>query len=341
MSNSILDTFKLDSSLFSAIAENIDTLQSTARTQALKVDKPVQFTGTINGVKVPAEVVLRSASLKRLSVLKHLSPNTSPNMAKKESLLVTGVMNPVQLDVFVTIDGVKMSLVDLFYSFVGNDVDRSQFETSLNSMGLKFNSEMPLFFQQFGASEQGIRHAIETFKQAGAVSVFENIDQEKRGRILGAYEHKNGVPMTSFELGTTDRKYSKTEQGFLNLVDAAVESFQRVYSLRLQAKVLEEKISDLPQAKVKEAEIQKDLLIKLSRQWASNWAGSQERIIVETNGTKTPQGIYDPVNAPCGRFSLVVNGSEVACDLWSNSVRSEQGNATSVVTKTESEEDPF
>jgi hypothetical protein len=62
-------------------------------------------------------------------------------------------------------------------------------------------------------------------------------------------------------------------------------------------------------------------LIQLSRQWVSNWSGSQQRIVVAPSGAKEPQDIYDPVNAPCGRFTLVVNGSEVACDLWSNSAR--------------------
>jgi hypothetical protein len=342
MSNqSILDTFKVDKNLFSAIAENLTNLQSTSRTQSLRINKPVQFTGSINGIEVPAEVTLRSASLKRISILKHKSPNSAPGAEDKESLLVTGVMNPVKLDVSVIVNGTKMSLTDVLYEFLGESTSRDEFNSSMSSMGMNFDGEMPLFWQQFGASDAGIRHTLDAFKAAGAISVFDSIPETKRGRILGVYEHKEGVPMTSFELGTNNREMSRTGQGFINLVDAAFDTFQRVYKLRLEAHILSQKISDLPQAKVKEATAHKNELMKLSRQWASNWAGSQQRILVEKNSlTKTPQNMYDPVNAPCGRFTLVVNGSEIPCDLWSNSVRSEQ-NLTTNNSDADLKEDPF
>lgn len=331
--SSILNKFGLSGDLFSAIAENIDNLQSTARTQSLTVGKTVKFTGTINGVEVPAEVTLREANLSRLSVLRQSSPYTG-----KEYLLVTGVMNPVKLDISVTIEGKTMSLVDLLHEFVGDSVERSKFEESLAAMGMNYSAGMPLFFQQFGAHEEGIKHAISAFKAAGAIDVTTAI--ENPGRIVAAYQHQSGVPVTSFELGTTDREKSRTNQGFLNLVDASISTFQRVYQLRLEAHSLGQKISDLPQAKVKEAEEKRKELLALSRQWVSNWSGSQERIKVEKNGAKTPQNIFDPVNAPCGRFSLAVQGEVIACDLWSNSARAEQ---TSVVTtvEVENEEDPF
>jgi len=330
--SSILNKFGLSNDLFSAIAENIDNLQSTARTQSLTVGKTVKFTGSVNGIEVPAEVTLREANLSRLSVLRQSSPYTG-----KEYLLVTGVMNPVKLDISVNIDGNTMSLVDLLHAFVGDSVERSKFEESLAAMGMNYSAGMPLFFQQFGAHEEGIKHAINAFKAAGAIDVTSAI--ENPGRIVAAYQHQSGVPLTSFELGTTDREKSRTNQGFLNLVDASVSTFQRVYQLRLEAHSLGQKISDLPQAKVKEAEEKRKELLALSRQWVSNWSGSQERIKVEKNGSKTPQNIFDPVNAPCGRFSLAVQGEVIACDLWSNSARAEQ---TSVVVEAiENEEDPF
>jgi hypothetical protein len=330
--SSILNKFGLSNDLFSAIAENIDNLQSTARTQSLTVGKTVKFTGSVNGIEVPAEVTLREANLSRLSVLRQSSPYTG-----KEYLLVTGVMNPVKLDISVNIDGNTMSLVDLLHAFVGDSVERSKFEESLAAMGMNYSAGMPLFFQQFGAHEEGIKHAINAFKAAGAIDVTSSI--ENPGRIVAAYQHQSGVPLTSFELGTTDREKSRTNQGFLNLVDASVSTFQRVYQLRLEAHSLGQKISDLPQAKVKEAEEKRKELLALSRQWVSNWSGSQERIKVEKNGSKTPQNIFDPVNAPCGRFSLAVQGEVIACDLWSNSARAEQ---TSVIVEAiENEEDPF
>lgn len=331
-----INKFNLDSSLFEQIADNIDVLQSTARTQMLSVGKKVNFKGSINGVEIPASVVLREAALSRISVLRQKSPYTG-----KEYFLVTGVMNPVKLDLSVTLDGQEMSIVDLLYKLVtdgGKTVDRDKFEkTHLSGLGLNFANGMPLFFHQFGANEDGFKHAINAFKAAGAVDVTGRI--ENPGRIAAAYQHKTGVPMTAFELGTTDRTKSRTGQGFQNLVDAAFDTYQRVTALRLQANVIESKMTDLPQAKIKEATEKKDKLMQLSRQWVSNWAGSQQRITVTPSGAKEKQDIYDPVNAPCGRFSLVVNGEEVACDLWSNSAQA--NNAAPTAGAAVDSEDPF
>jgi hypothetical protein len=316
MSN-ILDKFQLDGSLFDAIALNIDDLQSNSQTRVLTVGKTVNMKGSINGVEVPAEITLREASLSRLSILEQKSPYTG-----KDYYLVTGVMNPVKMDIALTVDGEKISLEDLMYKFVtakNETVDRQKFNDSLIAMGMNFNSAMPLFFQQFGANEEGFRHAIEAFKSAGAVDVTGRISNP--GRIVAAYQHKTGVPLTSFEVGTTDRSKSRTNQGFLNFVDASVDTFQRVYGLRLQAHLLGQKTEGLSQAKIATAEEKRQKLLQLSRQWVSNWSGSQQRIVVSPSGAKEGQDIYDPVNAPCGRFTMVVNGSEVACDLWSNSAR--------------------
>lgn len=334
---STLSKFNLDGGLFEQIAENIDSLQSTARTQMLTIGKKVNFKGSINGVEVPASVTLREANLSRISVLRQASPYTG-----KEYYLVTGVMNPVKMDLMVTIDGEEISIVDLLHRFVeqsGKTVDRDKFVTSLKGLGMNFIDGLPLFWHQFGAAEDGFRHAIDAFKAAGAVDVTGRI--ENPGRIVAAYQHKTGVPVTAFELGTTDREKSRTKQGFLNLVDAATDTFQRVYSLRLQAHALSTKIDSLPQAKVKATQEKREKLMALSRQWVSNWSGSQQRIVVSPAGVLEKQDIYDPVNAPCGRFTMTVNGSEVACDLWSNSARANSTPAAAPAAATTNDEMPF
>jgi len=334
---STLSKFNLDGGLFEQIAENIDSLQSTARTQMLTIGKKINFKGSINGVEVPASVTLREANLSRISVLRQSSPYTG-----KEYYLVTGVMNPVKMDLMVTIDGEEISIVDLLHRFVeqsGKTVDRDKFITSLKGLGMNFIDGLPLFWHQFGAAEDGFRHAIDAFKAAGAVDVTGRI--ENPGRIVAAYQHKTGVPVSAFELGTTDREKSRTKQGFINLVDAASDTFQRVYSLRLQAHTLSTKIDSLPQAKVKEAQEKREKLMALSRQWVSNWSGSQQRVTVTPAGVLEKQDIYDPVNAPCGRFTMVVNGSEVPCDLWSNSARANSTPAAAPAAATTNDEMPF
>lgn len=330
-----ISTFGLDLGLFTEIAENIDALQGTSTTRTLSVGKTANMKGSINGTEVPMEVTLREASLSRLSILEQKSPYTG-----KDYYLVTGVMNPVKMDIVLTVDGEKVTLTDLLYKFVtadGSTVDRSKFDSSLVSMGLNFAGSMPLFFQQFGAAEEGFKHAIGAFKQAGAVDVTGRISNP--GRIVAAYQHQTGVPVTSFEVGSVDRSKSRTGQGFLNFADSAIETFQRVYGLRLQAHLLSQKLDGLTQAQVAEANEKREKLIQLSRQWVSNWAGSQQRIVVAPSGSKEPQDIYDPVNAPCGRFTMVVNGSEVPVDLWSNSARANTSVSPEAVLATD--EKPF
>lgn len=337
--STILSQFKLDGDLFSQIADNIDVLQSSSRTQTLALDKKVSFTGSINGVEIPASVTLREASLSRLSVLRQTSPYTN-----KEYYLVTGVMNPVKMDLMVTVDGQEISIVDLLHGFVtasGKTVEREKFVASLRGLGFNYENGMPLFFQQFGANEEGFKHAINAFKTAGAVDVTGRI--ENPGRIVAAYQHPTGVPLTGFEIGTTDRDKSRTKQGFLNLVDAAADTFQRVYSLRLQAHILKGKMGEMPQAKVKDAQEKYEKLMQLSRQWVTNWSGSQQRTVVLPTGELKTQDLYDPVNAPCGRFTMVVNGENIACDLWSNSARANNvaAAASSSPTTTASDDMPF
>lgn len=330
-----VNKFGLDLDLFDAIGENLDAFKSTSSTRTLTIGKTVQMNGDINGVETPYEVTVESASLTRLSVLKQESPYTG-----KEYFLVTGILNPVKMNVSLVQDGNKITLNDLLYQFVtanGKSVDRDAFERTLVDMGFTFNTGMPLYFQQFGASEAGIQHAVDNFKNAGAIDVTGRI--ENPGRIVAAYAHQAGVPVTSFEMGTVDREKSRTKQGFKNILDAQVSAFMRAYGLRLKAHLVTKQMEGKPQATVAEMSKERDALLNQSRQWVRNWAGSQQRILVGKGGRLEPQPMYDLVNAPCGRFTMVVDGEEVACDLWSNSARANDLSATSAKVLTD--EEPF
>ena len=335
MSTIDISKLGLDLSLFDAIGENLDAFKSTSSTRTLTVGKTVQMNGTINGVEIPYEVTVESANLTRLSVLKQESPYTG-----KEYFLVTGILNPVKMSVSLLQNGEKVSLNDLFYQFVtanGKTVDRDAFERTLNDMGFTFGNGMPLYFQQFGASEAGIQHAVDAFKNAGAIDVTGRI--ENPGRIVAAYAHQAGVPVTSFEIGSVDREKSRTKQGFIDFVDAQVSAFTRAYGLRLKAHLITKEMDGKPQATIAEMSKERDALLQQSRQWIRNWAGSQQRIVVGKGGRLEPQPMFDLVNAPCGRFTLNIDGTEVACDLWSNSARA--NDLTIPATKVNLDEVPF
>lgn len=338
---SILNEFNLDLDVFSAVADTPEMFESTGRTQTLRLDREVSFKGSINGIEVPASAILRDARLTRMTLLKQVSPNTN-----KEYYLVTGIMRPVKMDLFVTIDGVKMPLIDLLTSVVNekseNKITTEQFLDTARKIGLNFNDGMPFFFQQFGASLEGWTKAREAFVEAGAVDVIGKMSNP--GRIEAAYQHAEGVPVTAFEVGTVNREMSRTNQGFLNLIDATVANFTRVVTLRKESRILSKAINEATgwsEEKTNKAKEHAELLGKMSRQWVANWAGAQQRIVVQPNGKQETQNIWDPVNAPCGRFTMIVDGEPVEADLWSNSARANTSDTTIGSNTVISDKDPF
>lgn len=325
----MLKQFNLDADVFSAIAEMPEAFETTGRTTTLHVGRRVPFKGSINGIEVSAYATLKSALLTRLSVIKQESPSTG-NMYK----IVTGIMKPVEMDLEVVIDGQTLPLHEVLRSFVNesskNQVSEEEFLATCARIGLKFNDGMPLFFQHFGADDDKIEHAFDVFASKGAVDVFPQM--QNKGRITRAYAHAEGVPVSSFEVGTVDREQSRTNQGFLNLIDASVDQFTRIVRYRKEAKVLRGQIdsaTNWSQEKIKASEEKFKELMDISRQWSSNWAGAQQIIKIGKDGQKEYENKYAAVNLPCGRFTL--DGE--AIDVWRTSARAENADEA-VVTKT-------
>ena len=343
MSNNLLSKFGLDAELFSAVADTPEVFETTGRTTTLHLGRRIPFKGSINGIEVPAYATLHEASLTRMSVIEQKSPYTN-EMYK----IVTGIFKPVKMTVEVVVDGETMTLPELLRATVNatasKPVDEAKFLQTASMLGLKFEDGMPLLFQQFGASEAGIQNAFAAFKDAGAVDVLSTMDN--RGNIITAYAHETGVPVTSFEIGTVDRKQSRTGQGFLNLVDAQVDQFSRIVSLRKKASELSGMVTtqtDWSQDKIKKAEATLKVLRDMSRQWTTNWAGAQQIIQIDEGGNPVKKDQYAAVNAPCGRFTMVINGQSVAVDLWKNSARAESTatTATAPVASADNDELPF
>jgi hypothetical protein len=326
----LLDKFNLGDS-FSAIADSPEAFEVSGRTTTLYKGRRISFKGTINGIEVPAYATLHEASLSRMSVIEQQSPYTGDSYK-----IVTGIFKPVKMDIELVIDGETMSLPELLRNLVNtsstNKIDEQTFLETASRIGLKFSEGMPMFWQQFGASDEGIKAAFEAFKAAGAVDVLGSMSN--RGRIVAAYAHDAGVPVTSFEVGTVDRTKSRTGQGFLNLVDASVEQFQRIVGLRKEASLLKTALTeqtDWAQKKIKATEDRIKVIGDMSRQWTTNWAGAQQIIEIDEAGQLAPQDKYAAVNAPCGRFSMAVDGANVSVDLWKNSARAEASSTTTSV----------
>jgi hypothetical protein len=296
-------------------------------TTTFVVGKRTPYQATINGTAIPCYVTLREAKITRMSLLEQ---QQLVNNTKKNYWLATMIMKPVKFDVELVIDGNTMSLQQ-FLNVLANEaakkeIPHDEFLLLARRIGFNFDDGMPLFVQQFGASFDGFKNAVDAFKAAGAKDVINTVT--KTARIKAVYAHETGVPVTSLELGTVDRSKSPRNQGFENLVSAQIEQFVRITGLRKEARILQNEVTNSngwSQEKIKTVQAKIDELKKMSRQWVSSWSGAQQRI-VNDNGIYTPENQYDPVNAPCGRFTMVVGGNPIPVDLWTNSARA--NNAT-------------
>lgn len=325
----LLRSYGIDTSLFEVMVTNPEEFIPQGRTTAYPVGKKVPFLGTLMGQPVEAYARTRSASLTRLSLLKQTSPHDG-----HEYTIVSGVMRNVGIDISVVMRNQEIALPQLLWSFVNSSLPAEQrmgyerFIATTAGMGIDLEGTMPLFFQHFGAHEEHTDEAFALFEEAGATSDYERIKDPRR--IQRALRFDDGLEVTSFELGRADRSKSRTKQGFQDLLDAVVANFERIVTLRRTAREMEtdlrnqrkERVKGLTEAKIAAKQAEIDAKRDASRQWASNYAGAQERIKIE--GTNlVPQGTWDPVSAPCGRIEVVLkDGTKKMLDFWSNSSNS-------------------
>ena len=332
--------FGLEANDFSIVAENPELFENKGKTTKLIAGKEVAYNVTIAGKKIPAYVTLESAKLTRLSLIEQKTRNG------RTYWLATGMFKPVKMNIDLLIDNERMNIVDLLHTIVKEssgkqDHSREQFVRDLRNMGMNFADGMPLFFQQFGANFEAFSSAVEAFKEAGATDDLQRmVDANmKIGNIRVAYAHKEGVEVSSFEVGTVDRSASVRKdyanQGFIDLGDALFENFLRVVKFTKEASLLKNEIekntSTWSQAQIKAAQAQVKKFEDMAKQYTSNWGGAQQRIVQLPNGKFEAKDQFDPVSAPCGRFTMIVNNNPVDVDLWSNSANA---NTSTVGTET-------
>jgi hypothetical protein len=347
MSNTILSNliknFDPDGTL-GVVADNPDVLRVTSKTSTLMQGRRVPFRATIGDTEYSAFATLRSAHLHRITVIDH----TSNRMNGRVSKLVTGIMKPVKMDIEIVIGDELLTLQELMRltanASSSKQISPEQFASVLEDLGMRFSTGMNLFWQQFGARQDGIDHLIESFQAAGAEDVFGKIRDPRR--IKAAYQMPRnkdnsdilGPEITSIEIGRANREESLTNQGFIDFVDATMTNYHRVVGLRKTADAMRTENSLAAQAegwsseRKEAATKQVTEMIRLSQQWSNNWTGAQQRILVDEKDPeiKTPQSVFDPTSAPCGRFTMIVDGEEVKVDLWSNSLLANNSNDVSV-----------
>lgn len=326
---SILSSFNLTASDLGALITEPEILQNSSNTTRLTVGQEVAYNCSMNGVNVNGFITLKSARLTRLSLLEQSKLNAS-DPSESTYWLATGIMNPVDMNVEIIVNGQRINMIDLFHKVTeetaGTEISREDFIANASKIGLKFTTGMPMFFQQFGANFDNFKGIVDVFKAHGAEDVIEDI-KNNTGSIKAAYSLKTGLPVTSFEVGRVDRtqsaryKHDGVGQGFLDFLDAQFSQLLRIVSLRKAARLklaqtLGTCMSENEIIKLKNAA--KDDA-NMAKQWPSNWGGAQKRLVRLKSGGFEAQNVYDPVSVPCGRFTVVQStGEPYEVDLWTN-----------------------
>lgn len=349
-----LEELGLDSSLFQSIVENPEIFDSTGKQTQIVIGKEVNYPLTINKKPFDAKLVVQSANLQRLSLLQNESLGTG-----RSYYVVTGIMNPVKMDISIKIGTEYINIIDLLHSIAKQTSNNSEFSKEdltnhLNKIRFPLHRGMPLFFQQMGANAEEFFKAAEILANAGGTITDNRNKPDSRLKYscglsrdmtqIGRY----GPTVTSFEVGTTDPtltalyKWGETNNvnvgtpGFVNFGESIMTQFTRLTEQRKLVAVLKESKEQqgLTQADIQKIQNNIEIVDKMSKQWASVWGGSQQRWTRNTSGEFTQETLYDPINVPCGRFGLDVDGKIVNINLWTNSATDSQDTAPSSLPDT-------
>ena len=346
---SLLEKFGYKKDEFAIALENPELFASNSTTTKIKVGEATRITGSINKIAIPTTILVKSAQWNRLTVRDHLIQRQDADA--RISQVFGGVFNNFQAEITLEIDGVEMSLYECMKQFCvesfGNSLTDDQVNKMLESnLSLKgIRSGGPLMFQQMGAKPEGIAHAVEVFRKAGAIDDMKSVASSKSFntayKIVG---DDAGLQVLSFELGTSDREKSKTGQGFLDIVNAVTENFARVKNHKLVAKVLQDELDkglgSMSQEEIKDAQAKIKIETDMAKDYANCWSGAARQTKID-NGRKIVENKYNAVNAPCGRWSVLVGGETVDFDVWSNSGKKPTQTQEQTLADISTATDPF
>lgn len=339
----------IDKEAFSSVVNNRKILERVSSTTTLKLNQPVPYTGSINGTKLNCRVTLLNADLTYLRLKTQKQHSTG-----SEYYVASGTFNNVKLKLDVMIDGRAYDLFEIMAEFAadasGKPVDVEQFKADAEEMNIYWDRGMPLFWQQFGASFEKFGNLAQQFRAAGAIDRLAIEPLPEDHPIKAIYSLENGIPVTEFELGSMDRtasaRYAFDErgQGFIDLLDAQYDQYVRIASLRESALLMREKAEnpETPEAEAIKLRDKAKVEYRMATSSTSTWGGAQQRAERLKNGKYLMKDIYDAVNAPCGRFTMVMpSGETYKADLWRNKNEESSVPTNNLTTPSQNEPDPL
>ena len=325
--STLLETLGLQSvkDNFAIVGDNPDAVKSQSSTVRLVKGKRVRIPGSINGVKYPTYATLESAYWTRLTIRNHEVRRQGEET--RISQVFGGIFKPTKIKVEMEIGGKLWSLEDIVAQCVVDSsapgATKEEILKNVQETGITdaFRDGMSVFFQQMGASVNGMQHAVEVFKAAGAIDDMESVRNNPRFHTCYDMKSKQGLEVVSFELGSADREQSKTGQGFIDIPDAVISNLIRVLGNKKTIAVLTQQNENggLSQEQIKANSALIDANREMSRQYPTTWTGASKQINTLPSGDTVAQNKYNATNAPCGRWTVVTANGNVDLDVWSNS----------------------
>lgn len=309
MSMSDLSTLSFDE--LDALSESPEAFAPIGQVVPVTVGKPATFTANIGGVHFPYTFTVKSALLTRLTqIVRTRAEGGLYN-------LLTGVMSHVDADLSVHVDGEQLNISEFFRKITNaektEDKQLSQevWESTMAGAGFRWNTpDMVILFQHFGASEKLLNANFDAFIAAGAKDITANYPPNRLKEIRRIVFHETGLPISHFEIGSSDRTQSRTGQGFEDILQSQFDNWQRiikgrveVMKLRLELDEMRKDDKILPED-LRELEDQVALKRRQTTRWVNNWGGAQVGMTVENDGSITEGEEWFQQSVPCGRITV-------------------------------------
>lgn len=306
-----------------------DGLYNEGNTIRFDRDMPVAYMAKLTGGgEIEARTTLRSANLTRLVKAENNYRDTGRAGTYTQ---VSGDLRNVHLETEVLLGDEWISITEfLRVIYVAltkkNQVNsEADFGSRLRNLGFRFDGDATLLWHHFGADLNSWQNLDDLMTSHGAFDETQNFKNLTRITNITRFPAQHtGFEVTSIDVTAADRSQSQTQQGFINFVDAAVESMKRTLRYRALSKAEKAKAVGDQAAMYNQRAMH---LTSQSTSWASNIAGIQERMTTDPTGQVIRLGAegaptdhqVDPAKAQIGRMTLAVNGNDIDVDLWTRS----------------------
>lgn len=319
---SITEALGLSGTDYSILGKDTASFLSSGSTTTFKAGQPVRYLAKLGNVELEACSTFLGGRLTNLTTLNSSGEN--------KYLLINGSMRHVKMTHSVVIDGVELSIAEVFRSLVNENItdesakmDMDRFCQVVGRYGFDIdnrNNGMGLNFVHFSADPTKTEAVLDWFRSVGAEDHLDRINN--RGNIVSAFgiDDFNAAPeIDMIRVGSIDRDRSINGTGFVNFIDALWGNFDRFIGQTLKAKamraMLETKAAKLDAEAIATSNREIAEVQRSATAWMGTWGGVTERTTVDpNNGKRIPTGIFDTTRVPVGSFS----SNETEHDFWRN-----------------------